>query len=361
MMTQFYWLLSLFFFAFSAHAQMKSPHLSHPVAWMYFLPVGESPGWKKNQYTNIEFSQSNVFNRKSQFTNLRTGESIEYEADFEQSSLILEGGMSPTENLMISLEVPISYRGGGLFDHSIDEFHKLIQSDRFMRHTYDTGRSQFNIYSDGGQRLRTSYFSGILTTTKSKIKYRMIPWEEEYGLSVSAQLKTSLGAKSGFNSGGTDLSFLVHAGMPLWKQSGLWFTSGFTKISPNPMFYDWSTREWLQMYELTLDLALNDRWGLLGFYRMESPLFNAGEFEFQYTASGNKARTEERAASGWNSLMYWRGSQGMGTRYRWSGGDQLNLMMLEDWGYGGYDRRQSFFYINNAPDVAFVLQLQYTL
>ena len=353
--------LLLSIFSCLSHAQMTSYHLAHPMGWMYFLPTGETPGWKTQQWINLEFSESNTFNRYGKFTNKRTGDTIEYEADYEQSSLILEGGYAFTDDLMVALEIPISYRGGGVLDNGIDEFHQLIESDRFLRQTEAARRTQFNITTNGEQRLRTNYFSGILSTTKSKIKYRIIPWEKEYGLSVSGQLKSSFGARNGFNSGGTDLSFLIHLGAPLWNHSGIWFTSAFTKISPNPIFYDWSTRQWLQMYELALDLALNEHLGFLAFYRMESPLLNAGEFEYQYTQSTPKSQIEERVASSWNSLMYWRGSQGVGGRYRWDGGDQLNFLMIEDWSYGGYDKRQSFFYVNNAPDVAFVVQLHYAL
>ena len=355
------WLFLFLFFNSFAHAQLTSHHLAHPVAWMYFLPTGETPGWKNQKWFNIDFSQSNVYNRKSNFTNLRTGETIQYEADFEQTSMVLEVGHSPMENLMISFETPVAYRGGGIFDSFIDDFHKTIQSDRFLRHTTPTKRTSFNVDTNGEDRLNTSYFSGVLRTMKSKMKYWIIPWGTEYGLSVSTQLKTGLGPKDSFKSGGFDMSFLIHAGAPLWGQSGVWFTAGYTKISPNNAFYDWSAREWLQMYELTADFAMSDHWGLVGFLRMESPLFNVGEFAYQYTENSPKKRTEERVASGWNSLMYWRGSQGMGGRYRWKSGDQLNFMMIEDWGYGGYDQRSSFFYVNNAPDVSFVFQLHYAL
>lgn len=361
MISRFSFVFLFFLWSFSSYAQMTSYHLAHPVGWMYYLPTGETPGWSQKQYINLEFSESNVFNRSAQFTNLRTNETIEYEADFEQTTLILEGGYAFTDDLMVSLELPISYRGGGIFDNVIDEFHQAISSDRFLRQTVAARRNEFNIYQNGGQLIRTNYFSGMLSTIKSKVKYRAIPWKDEYGLSFSAQLKSSYGPNSGFNSGGMDFSFLIHAGAPLWQKSGIWFTSGFTKISPNPVFSDWSARQWVQMYELALDLALTDHWGALGYYRMESPLFNAGEFEFQYTTSSAKSQVEERVASGWNSLMYWRGSQGFGGRYRWDDGDQFNFLMIEDWGYGGYDRRHSFFYVNNAPDVAFVLQYHYSL
>lgn len=361
MMAQNCWIFLFLFFTQTAFAQLTSHHLAHPVGWMYFLPTGETPGWQHSKWFNLDLSQSNVFNRSSKFTNLRTGQTIQYEADFEQSSMVIEAGHSPIENLMISFEVPIAYRGGGVFDNFIDEFHKTIQSDRFLRNTVGSSKTNFSIYSDDEERLKTSYFSGVLSTMKSKMKYWLVHWGKEYGLSVSTQLKTGIGPKNGFKSGGFDMSFLVHAGAPLWQQSGIWFTAAYTKISPNNIFYDWSSREWLQMYELTADFALTDHWGLTGFMRMESPLFNVGEFAFQYTEDSAKKRTQERTASGWNSLMYWRGSQAMGGRYRWDGGDQLNFLVIEDWGIGGYDQRASFFYVNNAPDVAFVLQLHYAL
>ena len=355
------WSFLVLLFAFSAHAQLTSHHTAHPVAWMYFLPTGETPGWKHEQWINLELSQSNVYNRSAQFTNLRTGKTIQYEADFEQTSFIMEGGYSPMKDLMVAFEMPVAYRGGGIFDNFIDEFHQKIQSDRFLRHTVAARRTEFSMRTDGEDRLNTTYFSGLLSTMKSKMKYRLIPWEDEYGLSVSTQLKTSVGPRTGFVSGGFDMSFLIHAGALLWQHSGIWFTAGYTKISPNNIFYDWSNRDWLQMYELTLDLALTDHWGLLGFLRMESPLMNVGDFEFQHTETSSKKQIEERVASGWNSLMYWRGTQGMGARYRWTEGDQMNFLFIEDWGVGGYDRRSSNLYVNNAPDIAFVLQLHYAL
>lgn len=361
MMARNLWFILIAFFSHFCFAQKTSTHLAHPIAWMYFLPTGETPGWQSPEWFNLEFSQSNVYNRSSKFLNLKNGEIIQYEADYEQSSLILEVGHSPTENLMLSLEVPIAYRGGGIFDNGIDEFHKLIQSDRFMRSSVGPGRSIFSIYSDDEQRIKTNHFSGVLTTMKSKIKYWILPWGKEYGLSVSTQLKTGVGGRNSFTSGGFDMSFLIHAGAPIRSQSGIWFTSGFTKISPNNVFADWSARQWLQMYELTTDLALTDEWGLVGFFRMESPLFNVGDFAFLYTQNSQTKQAEERTASGWNSLMYWRGSQGMGGRYRWQSGDQLNFLVIEDWAFGGYDKRASNLYVNNAPDVSFVFQLHYAL
>lgn len=352
---------SILFISLATHAQMTSARMAHPVGWMYSLPTGEAPGWIHDKWMNLELNEANVYNRKAQFTNLRNGHSVQYEADYEQTSLILEGGYSPAEQLMFSFEMPVAYRGGGIFDNGIDEFHQIISSDRFMRQTVAARRTVFDISSNGEDRLRTSYFSGLVSNLKSKVKYVIIPWEREYGLAVSTQLKTSLGAKTGFVSGGVDMSFLIHAGAPLWSKSGIWFTSAFTRISPNNIFADMSARQWLQMYELAADLALDDHWGLLGYWRYESPLFNVSDFEFQYTANSPKERIEERVASGWNSLMYWRGSQGFGGRYRWGSGDQLNFLMIEDWGIGSYDKRSSNFYINNAPDVAFVLQLHCAL
>ncbi len=344
------------------HASFSSYHNANPVGWMHLLPVGEMPGWSGEAWVNIEINHANVWNMEFTMTDRRSGDVYTYKADFEQSAAILELGAPVTENLAIALEIPYANRNGGFLDDFIDQFHQVIRSDRFLRHLHDEFDNSYVVQDNGADRLAAQKSEGV-GSAKAKLKYWLLKWKSptpgvcDCGFAVSGQVKFPVQQRQfGLSSGGIDYSTLLHAGIPLGSFSAVWATAAFTKLGPNDTFNGWPRREWLQMYELSLDLALNPTWGLMLQARTESPLFMREHLTYNYNNTNERDRTVERVASGWNALTAWRGSQSIGARYRWGIGSQVNLLFIEDWGLGDKDNRGEWLYVNNAPDVAFITQ-----
>ena len=92
---------------------------------------------------------------------------------------------------------------------------------------------------------------------------------------------------------------------------------------------------------------------------MESPLFDGNQLAIVDSTASEKEFILHRMASGWNSLIHWRGSQSLGFRYR-STNSQLNMLFLEDWGPGTYDENGDDTYVTNAPDVGVALQYAFS-
>lgn len=335
---------------------------AHPIGWMHLLPVGETPGWSHPQWVNIELNHANVWNNEFTMTDRRNGSVYTYKADFEQSSAILELGWALTDELGLSLEIPYANRNGGFLDDFIDQFHVLIGSNRFLRHLNDPFDNDFSVRTDGQERLSSKHGQGV-GGHKVKLKWWMWQWKSptpgvcDCGFSLSAQVKFPTQKRGlGLSSGSNDYSGLAHLGIPIGTLSGAWFTGAVSKIGNNETFHGWPRRTWLQMYELSLDIGFNKNLGLILQGRTESPLMMREHLNYNYTHSDAEGQKAERIASGWNSLVEWRGSQSIGLRWRWGEGSQVNLLMIEDWGLGDKDERNDKLYVNNAPDVAFISQ-----
>jgi hypothetical protein len=354
--------LVIAFSAADAFSHRTSYRNAHPIGWMHMLPVGETPGWSEPQWLNIELNHANVWNNSFEMTDRRTGDVYTYEADFEQSSSILETGWAFGRNLALALEVPYANRNGGFLDDFIDQFHVIIGSNRFLRHLNDRYDNRFSIKTNGEEQLSSQHGQGV-GGLKTKLKLWLLQWRSptpgvcDCGLAVSFQSKFPTQKHGvGLSSGHNDYSGLLHAGAPLWKYAGIWATAGVTRLGENENLKGWPRREWLQMYELTLDLGLGPNFGVILQARTESPILRKEDVDYNYTYTEKKDQTSERIASGWNSLVEWRGSQSLGLRWRWGKGSQVNFMIVEDWGLGDKDERNDALYVSNAPDVAFISQ-----
>lgn len=344
---------------------MTSYRNSGPLSWMHQLPPGETPGWSTGAWFDIELNHANIWNKEFSMTDRRTGDLYTYYADFEQSSAILEMGGALNKSFALSLEIPYAYRNGGFLDDFIDQFHVAIGSSRFMRNINHDFQEKFRIETNGENRLTTEPGEGV-SSWKLKLKYWL--WQKraktpgicECGFALSLQSKFPFQHwAQGLSSGTTDHSGLVHLGLPFWKHSGMWATAGFTKVGKSAVFEGWPKRQWLQMYELTLNLGLGPKWGVILQARTESPLFMKEHLDYNYTMTEPEGQTAERVASGWNSMMHWRGSESIGLRRVWGAGSQVNLMIVEDWGTGRHDSRGDWLYVNNAPDVIFLTQMHF--
>jgi hypothetical protein len=110
------------------------------------------------------------------------------------------------------------------------------------------------------------------------------------------------------------------------------------------------------MYELNMNLGVSDHFGLIMTARLESPLFDRRYLDFNYTETDPQAQVNELVSSAWNSLVEWRGSQGIGVRWHWGGGNEIGFMFIEDWGIGSQDQSGDGLYINDAPDFQIMTQ-----
>jgi len=343
-------------------ANNPSYRLAHPIAWMHLPPVGEQPGWSSSAWFNLEINHSNVWNASLDMIDKRNGNSLNYEADFEQTTTLIEVGGAVSNRWSVSTEIPYTSRGGGFLDDFIDQFHQFIGTDRFLRHVNPAFDRTFRAETNGQDSLSRQSPSGV-GNLKLKTKYWLWQWKGSAngscscGMSLGAQVKFPIGAGySSLTSGYNDYTLTAHMGAPLFKASAIWATAGFSALGKNRSFSEWPMRRWAQMYELSIDFALTNSWGLLLQARTESPTMNKGDLEINYPYSDPSSQRAYRVASGWNSLVYWRSSESAGFRWRSTKGHQVNLLVIEDWGLGDQDYKSDQRYVNNAPDVGFVLQ-----
>lgn len=357
--------LIILVFSLAAQASKPSYHLSHPVGWMHALPVGETPGWSKSAWFNLELNYGNVWNDQFDVTNKNSEKILTYSADFEQGSVIADLGVAVSSRWALGVEIPFASRGGGFLDDFIDQFHLLIDSDRFLRPYNNEFDNLYSVQTNNEDQIRQT--DTAVGNLKLKTKYWLWQWRGsangscDCGFAVSGQVKfPTAKANSGWSSGHHDYSLLVHLGAPLGTQSGIWATAGFTALGENETFRDWPRRRWAQMYELSMDFAFANSWGVLLQARTESPIMHKQDLSYNHYTSDPDAQKAYRVASGWNSLVHWRGSQSAGLRWRSQSGHQANLLIIEDWALGRQDSRSDKLYVTNAPDVAFALQFHFS-
>jgi hypothetical protein len=348
-----------------AHADQTSIHILGPVAMMYDLPVGSTPGWSSPTWINFELSAQNTWNHGANFTDNRNGNKYFFFADYEQETSVVEFGRALTANFAVELEVPYAIHNSGFMDDAVDHFHQLIWSDRFMRDMSPKFGNHFVIQTNGVNMLASEHMGGV-GNVKAKAKYWLWHWNSptpgacDCGFSISAEGKVPMQRREeGLTSGSQDYSGLLHFGVPIHTMSGAWATAAYTKLGPNQTFTGWPRRDWLQMYELQLNVGITQGFSVLLMARAESPLFNKADLTFNYTYSDPQMQLEERIASGWNYLVEWRGAEDIGLRWSWGKGNDFSFLFQEDWGLGSQDQSADGLYINNAPDFQFITQIHF--
>ncbi len=289
----------------------------------------------------------------------RNSDIYSFGADFEQTLFHLEGGFALSDDLSLSVALPILTRSGGIMDRPLDDWHIFVGADRFRRHQFPADQNRFTIQKNGEERLGTNQASG-LSHSLIKLKWWLFKKEESprpemEGLAISFQTRLPLrGPNSTLTTGNTEGSLLIHAGSRISSWAYFWFTAGFSKLSPNPIFAGWPTRQWSQLYEGWFEIPLGAKWDLVFQLRYESPLLDKEHLEFLYVSTDPKSQSAERAASGWNGLTAWRGSEAIGARYRSSEKLAFSLLFQEDWALGDNDGRKNFLYVHGSPDVAII-------
>ncbi|MBI2750882.1 MAG: hypothetical protein HYX43_16565, partial [Burkholderiales bacterium] len=228
----------------------------------------------------------------------------------------IELGQALSPRFAIAVEAPYINHNGGFMDDAVDQFHQFIYSDRFLRDQNPKFGNHFVIQTNGVDRLKSEHAQGV-GNLKAKLKYWFGQWKSpspgscDCGIAVSVQAKFPMQTRdNGLSSGMNDYSGLLHLGVPINSYSGAWATAAFTKLGANPIFAGWPRREWLQMYELTLIMALGPHLAILLQGRSESPLFSKKDLYFNYTTSGADSQAKERTASAWNSITRVKTSRG---------------------------------------------------
>jgi hypothetical protein len=340
-------------------AAPTSYRLSHPLTRMHQMPSGEMPGWHSKLWFGYELNWSNIWNAPLEVLNKSTGDTLTYEVDYEEVAAFIDIGWAFSDKWAVALEVPYSYRSGGTLDEFIDGFHVLIGSDRFLRPDYPRNENIFEVTRNGEATYSGPAHSGT-GNVKLKTKFWPIQWTNDAcacGFSTTAQLKIPVqDSERGLTSNSYDGSLTAHFGIPIRSQSAFWMSAGMTYLPKNEALDGWPRREWHQFYELSFDMGFTKSWGVILQLRMESPFMNKQNLEIVDDSPSNVQRTLNRVASGWNSLVHWRGSQGFGFRYRSSKTSQAQFLIVEDWAVGNFDEVGDDLYINNAPDVAFLIQ-----
>lgn len=352
----------------SLYARADAPvtfRQQHPLAWIHGLPTGEIPGWSQKWWTNFEVSHANVWNAPLTMDDTRNGRQYQYTADFEQTNALLEVGHALTDRFAFSVEVPYSYRSGGTLDGFIDGFHVWLGNRRYNRQYYPKNQNIYSVKTDGVEYYNSDdHLSTGVANLRLKLKFWMLKWNGKQkgscpcGVAISSQTKIPVqNEKYGGTTGDIDQSFLLHLGVPLFTSSSMWFTAGYTKLGDNPAMSGWPRYEEITLYEGNFDFAFSAHWGILLSARAESPFLKSQYLEYFDTATDPAIVSRNRAASGWNSLVRWRGTQALGFRYRTSAGSQTQFLVAEDWGIGPYDASDKI-YSNGASDVSFILQTQ---
>lgn len=344
-------------------ASTVSYRSTHPIAWMHGLPTGESPGWASKRWLIFETQLGNFWNAEMDLRDTRTGDTYTYFVDFEQVLAQAEAGFEISKSLSFSAALPIVSRSGGFLDQPLDEWHVFVGADRFRRNHFPKNQNHFRILKNGESLLTTENASGVgMALLKLKwwfYKNESSPRPEAEGLAVSVQSRLPLrSSRSTLSTGNAEGSVLLHAGSHVSSWIYFWLTAGFTKVAPNPILEGWPQRQWAQIYEAWLEFPVSERWNLIFQARYESPLLNKEFLEFQYISSTTKQQAAERAASGWNGLTAWRGSESIGFRYRFKEERRLLFLFQEDWALGDNDGRKNFLYVHGSPDVAFIGQFQ---
>ena len=334
----------------------------HPLGWMHATPVGETPGWKSDFWINFELSWSNIWNAPHTMTDTRNGNTLEYFADYEQVSAILELGGAITKRLSFAVEIPHAYRSGGDLDSLIDNFHVMLGNRRFNRHFYPDDQYNYSVETNGVEYYEDQERLTTVANVKPKLKYWAAKWENKKcpcGLAFSVQGKIPVqDEKYAGTTGDVDIYTLMHLGIPLGRNSAMWFTGAYSYLGDNPAFDEWPRNKNYIMYELAIDANFARNWSIGLMARAESPYLDVDHLQYEDPSSSPSVVSRNRASSGWNSLVRWRGSNGLGLNYYTDKGSQIGFWIAEDWGIGPYDASDDI-YSNGAPDINFVLQTSF--
>jgi len=335
-------------------AGLVSARHTHPIDWMYQLPVGEAPGWTSRVWADLQFSESNVWNFPMRVQDRKSGRIYEYEMDYQASVAVLDLGFALGESWAFSVELPYMRRHPGNTDEFIEDWHQVFGFYNYLRGEFPRNRVRMRVAVDGQETLVESESADGLSSVKLKLKYRLFKWGQSVpgGLAVSSQVNLPVNSdRRALSAGSQTVSFLAHIGIPVGRESGIYLTTGWSSLGENRFFKDWAMNRVVAMGDLTLDIGISNGWGVFASFLGYSPWMKS-RYEFLSESESAGRRKQERISSGYNSLFRWRGYQNYGLRYRWGkAANQFSVFIFEDFGFGDYDSRREVTYNNNAPDV----------
>lgn len=335
----------------TANAETLSARPTHPIGWQHMLPGGETPGWTSDKWVEFELSNANNWAAPATFLNRRTGKELTFTADFEQTTIYVEMGRALSKNWAIALEVPYAARHeGSSTDKIIDDFHDAFKFDNFGRPLYPYGQKIFETSTDGVRRGPYTAPSGA-GNLKLKIKYWPVQWERSTGVGMGLHIKAPIeDREKGMTSGEVDATGMLNVAVPFGEKSAMYTTFAATYAKHNWMFADWPRHTTLLTFDIYFDFAIFEKWGIIFDFLYSSPLMKKRDLEFQYKGTTDKEKTYEKIASGYNSLVEFRGQQTIGLRRTFSEKSKLLIYIVEDWGPGDRDHNNDMVYSMGQPD-----------
>lgn len=344
-------LVTLFFYSNLCQSQTLTARPTHPLDWQHMLPTGESPGWRSDSWVEFEAIEANYWAATATFRNKKTNKELTFTADYEQTSVFVELGKALSKKFAVAIEVPYAGRSEGTTtDRIINDFHELLHFDDFGRTLHPYGQKIFETSTNGVRRGPYEAPSGF-GNIKLKLKYWPIQWKRNTGLGFSFQVKVPTeNEQKGMTSGYFDYSGLMNAAFPMGAKSTFYTTLGVTYAEKNWMFNDWPRNKFLYLIDFTFDVGISEKWGVILDFSFRSPFMKRKDIEIEYSTSTAKEQAYEKLASGYNSLVEYRGSQMIGVRRNFGKNNVWLAYFLEDWGPGDRDNNHDMVYSSGQPD-----------
>ncbi len=137
--------------------------------------------------------------------NVETGNNEDLYVDFEAYTLTLGGYYGLSERWALKLDVPFIYRGGGVFDHAIDEWHKFFGLPRANRPDVADDQFRLSYASNGISRLDMNSSTSGLGDLQLGLG-RHIHESPDHALSLWAAIDIPVGDKNEI-TGNEDLDY----------------------------------------------------------------------------------------------------------------------------------------------------------
>lgn len=127
--------------------------------------------------------------------------------DFESYNLTLGGIYGLNQRWALKLDIPFIYRSGGVFDHAIDEWHKLFQLPRGNRPNVENDQFRLSYTSSGTTAIDTSTSQSGIADTQLGLGYSLLQ-DTENAVSLWASVDIPAGSSDEL-TGNDDLDYAM--------------------------------------------------------------------------------------------------------------------------------------------------------